>query len=179
MNKQLIVGLTGGIGAGKTTISKIFTALGVPVFNSDEEAKTIVNQDNTVVTSIKETFGNVYVGGRLDSKKMAELVFNDPEALNKLNHIVHPKVKKTFAKWIERNKNEKILIKEAAILIETNNYKELDKTILVVAPVSIRQKRVIKRDGVDSIAFKNRMKSQLSDTEKEKVADFIIHNDDE
>ena len=179
MTNQLIVGLTGGIGAGKSIVSKIFKTLGVSVFNSDDEAKLIVNQDKEVVESIQEIFGDVYIDGELNTKLLSEKVFKDKKALKTLNEIIHPKVKERFHRWIKEHENEKILIKEAAILIETNGYQELDKTILVIAPVSIRKKRVMRRDGMTSAAFENRIKSQLSDTEKIKAADFIIHNDDE
>jgi len=178
MNKQLLIGLTGGIGAGKSTVAKIFKALGVPVFNSDLEAKNIVNTNAN--NEIKSVFGEeVYVDGVLDSTKMAELVFNDKEALNKLNAIIHPKVKVAFSDWIQKQEGYQLLIKEAAILIETNNYQELDKTILVVAPEEVKIKRVIHRDNTDTTAVVNRMKTQLSDAHKQKVVDFVIHNDDD
>ncbi|MCO6500466.1 MAG: dephospho-CoA kinase [Vicingus serpentipes] len=180
MTKQTIIGLTGGIGAGKSTVAMIFKALGVPVFNSDIEAKRIVNTDKEVIASIKKVFGeDVYLHNVLDSKKIADLAFTDKTVLHKLNGIIHPKVKEAFDKWIKNNPQEKVLIKEAAILIETGNYQDLDKLILVVAPKEVKVTRVMNRDGVDSVAVTNRMNAQLPDVEKQKVADFIIHNNDE
>ena len=178
MNKPLTIGLTGGIGSGKSTIAKVFNSLGVPVFNSDLEAKKIIDNDSEVINAIKNEFGEVYINGALDSKRIAKIVFNDKKVLNKLNEIVHPKVKDVFDQWVELHKNEKILIKEAAILIEIGAYQELDKIILVIAPEKLRIERVVNRDGVNLKDVTRRVASQLSDEEKMKLSDYIINNDD-
>ena len=177
-NKPLLVGLTGGIGSGKTTVAKVFITMGVPVFNSDNIAKEIVNTDKGVVKAIKGLFGNVYSNNKLDAKKVASIVFNDKEALNKLNKIVHPKVAEQFNKWVKENQDAPILIKEAAILIESGAYQQMDKIVLVTARKDVRIKRVVKRDNVTSKKVEERMSKQLSDAEKLSYADFAIDNGD-
>lgn len=175
--KPVIVGLTGGIGSGKSTVAKVFQALNVPVFNSDDEAKNSINKDPELVNAITKAFGKVYKNGALDKVKLAEIVFNDPVSLEKLNNIVHPKVAACFEKWVAKNSAAPLLIKEAAILIESGAYQHVDKIILVTAPESIRISRVIERDSVSEGKVKSRMKAQISDKEKLTYADFVIVND--
>jgi dephospho-CoA kinase len=179
MTKSLLIGLTGGIGSGKSTVAKIIKSLGIPVFNSDLEAKIIINSNDDVIKSIINEFGNVYTSKGLDTKKLAKIVFNDSKALTILNKIVHPEVKLAFDKWVEKHSEEKILVKEAAILFETEAFKELDKTILVIAPQELKIKRVVNRDGVDEIDVRRRMEAQMNDEEKLNLANFIIYNDDQ
>lgn len=175
----LILGLTGGIGCGKSTVSKIFYALGSKCYNSDIEAKNILNFDTETVSEIKKTFGkDFYNSTGFNTKKMSELVFSDKSALEKLNSIVHPRVKLHFEKWVEWNKNEKLLIKEAAILIESGAYKGVDKIAVVTAPEELRIKRIISRDSLSKQEVEKRIKSQLSDEERLKYADFIISNNE-
>lgn len=178
-NKPLLVGLTGGIGSGKSTIAKIFNALGVKVYNSDFEAKKIVNSDADTIELIKQKFGEeIYKDGVLDAKKMAELVFNNNAALEELNNIVHPKVKQHFEQWVQLHITEKILIKEAAILIESGAYNSLDKIILVTAPEELKIKRVSIRDNSSKTAIRKKMATQLSDIEKSKYADYKVANNE-
>jgi dephospho-CoA kinase len=177
-NEPKLIGLTGGIGSGKSTVSKIFKSLGVPVFNSDLEAKKIINTNPYVVKAIESKFGAVYINGVLDAKKMAAIVFKDKTSLQQLNEIVHPKVKEAFEGWIKQHEDEKFLIKEAAILIEVGAYKDLDKIILVTAPKDVKIKRVVARDGVQAKDVIIRMDAQLSDKEKLKLVDFVINNDE-
>lgn len=172
----MLVGLTGGIGSGKTTISKIFTAMGVSVFNSDNVAKKIINTDKEVVAAISQKFGAVYSNNVLDTKKMAAIVFNDKTALEQLNNIVHPKVAQHFNNWVKEHSSEPILIKEAAILIESGAYQQMDKIILVTAPESLRTNRVMKRDKVSEEKVKERLSKQLSDAEKTTYADYLVDN---
>jgi len=179
MNKPLIVGLTGGIGSGKSTVAKVFESLGVPIFNSDEVAKNIINNDIDVVNEVVAEFGNIYVEGKLDKVKMASIVFNDQNALGKLNKIIHPKVAIYFENWVKDNQDAQILIKEAAILIESGAYLQMDKIILVSAPQNIRINRVVQRDNTTEQKIKERIQSQLSDEEKLSYADFSITNDGE
>lgn len=174
----LIIGLTGGIGAGKSTVAKVFQALNVPVFNSDREAKRCINHDANVVHAIKKAFGDVYQHGELERVKLAEIVFNDASALAQLNSIVHPKVAMRFDQWVAKNSTVKFLIKEAAILIESGAYQSVDKIILVTAPESARIDRVVRRDTISVEKVKSRIKAQLSDKEKLAFADFVIVNDD-
>lgn len=175
----MLVGLTGGIGSGKSTVAKIFKPLGVPVFNSDTAAKNIINNNEEVIEQVITEFGAIYENGKLNTGKMAEIVFNDEQALEKLNKIVHPKVKEYFEKWVKENNNSSILIKEAAILIETGAYKLLDKIIVVTAPEKVRIQRVVERDNVSKVKVKERIQAQFSDEERLVYADFKIINDDE
>jgi len=175
----LIVGLTGGIGSGKSTISKVFLALNVPVFNSDVEAKIITNNDKEVVAKIIAEFGEVYNDGMIDSAKIASIIFNDKSALEKINNIIHPKVKERFDKWVIENRAFSFVIKESAIIFENQLQKNLDKVILVVAPEKIRVERVVERDGVIEGKVLERVKVQLSDSEKEKLSDYVIINNNE
>lgn len=175
--KPLLIGLTGGIGSGKTTVAKIFEVMNYPVFNSDLEAKIIVDNSDEVKQKIKAEFGNVYHNGILDRVKMAEIVFNDIAALEKLNSIVHPAVAKKFKNWIIEHQHYDILFKEAAILIESGAYQQMDKIVLVTASERTRIKRVMLRDKVSEDKVKERMSKQLSDKEKNQYADFLIEND--
>jgi dephospho-CoA kinase len=178
-NKPLLVGLTGGIGSGKSTVAKIFNALGVKVYNSDFEAKNIVNTDVEVIKLIKQNFGDdIYEKGLLNSKKLAQLVFNNKIALEKLNAIVHPKVKQHFEQWVQHYTTEKILIKEAAILIESGAYKGLDKIILVTAPEELKIKRISARDNSKETDIRKKIAAQLNDIEKTKYTNYTISNNE-
>lgn len=177
--KNVLVGLTGGIGSGKSVVGKIFSALNVPVFNSDDQAKDIVNTNQQVISAIKNCFGDVYENNRLNNALLANVVFNDKEKLKQLNAIVHPAVGERFKKWVDYHATAPILIKEAAILIESGAYKELDKIILVSAPEEVRLSRVMKRDKTTEQAIKKRMDSQMTDEEKKGYADYIVLNNEE
>lgn len=176
MNKPLLVGLTGGIGSGKSTIAKVFESLGVPIFNSDTIAKNIINNDAEVIGSIITQFGNVYEDGELDKVKMASIVFNNDKALMQLNNIVHPKVAEYFENWVKQNHSERILIKEAAILIESGAYKQMDKIITVTTPEQLRIQRVVSRDNSSREKVIARIDAQLSDKEREEFTDYSIDN---
>ena len=178
-NAPLLVGLTGGIGSGKSTVAKIFKAKGVKVFNSDVIAKEILNNNYDLKQEIIRLFGDVYnENGVANTKEIASKVFSTPELLEELNQIIHPKVNASFNEWISENSNEHILIKEAAILIETEAYKSLDVIVLVVAPEELRVKRVLNRDNTNLDAVKKRIKAQMSDEEKLKHSNYIITNDE-
>lgn len=177
--KPLLVGLTGGIGSGKSTIAKIFNSLNIKVYNSDFEAKKLINSDAKTIDLIKQKFGtDVYTEYGLDSKKMAELVFNNKAALEELNAIVHPKVKEHFEHWICSNQTDQLLIKEAAILIESGANKGLDKIIVVTAPKELRINRVVFRDNATEVDVKKRINAQMSDEDRIKFADYIIFNNE-
>lgn len=176
----LLVGLTGGIGSGKSTVAKVFNSLGIKVYNSDFEAKQLVNHDQEIIRKIKQRFGeSIYVVGVLDSKQLAKMVFNNSKALNDLNAIVHPKVRLHFENWVVQNSQDRILIKEAAILIESGAYKGLDKIILVTAPENLRVQRVCKRDNTKEEDVRKRIQSQMNDDEKMKFVDVVIKNNEE
>ena len=173
---MITVGLTGGIGSGKSLISEIFKRLGIPVFHADDEAKIILNSDEIVVDQIKKEFGeNIYTSQGVDRKQLADIIFNDQTALSKVNAIIHPRVRQYFIEW-KGKQNTKYVIEEAAILFESNAYKELDITINVHADELVRIKRVVERDKTSDEAVKSRMNNQLSDQERIKLADYTIYN---
>ena len=176
--KTKIIGLTGCIGSGKTTIANYFADLGVPVYIADVEAKKILYFPE-VVQEIVKTFGEEVLTDNIpDKKKLASVVFNNPEKLKQLNAIIHPRVGQHFTDWAEQHKEENFVIKEAAILFESGSFKDCDKVILVTAPKEIRIKRVMKRDGVSEKEVLERMKNQWSEEKKKKLSDFIIENID-
>ncbi|NAS13391.1 dephospho-CoA kinase [Poritiphilus flavus] len=173
---MMIIGLTGGIGSGKTTVSKIFRSLGVPVYDSDKEAKELMVASEEVVKAIKALFGSeAYKGKKLNKNYIAERVFNDKELLGQLNAIVHPAVKKHFLSWAKKQ-NAAYVIQEAAILFENGSYVNYDKMILVTAPKKERIRRIMARDGSTEDQILARMKNQWSDRKKRGLADFVIEN---
>ena len=173
-----IIGITGGIGSGKSVVANILISMGYPVYNSDARAKLLINSEPDLVQNIKNTFGDVYNSEGLDRRKLANVVFNQPEKLAVLNSLVHPAVGKDFSSWVSKQQNP-IVFKEAAILFETGIYKSLNKIILVTCPLNKRIERVMQRDGVSKIEVENRMKNQWEDEKKMKLADFIIYNSGE
>ncbi len=175
---MITVGLTGGIGSGKTLISEVFNRLGIPVFNADYEAKKIVNLDDEVILQIKKEFGDdIYNTEGINRKKLAAVIFENESALKKINSIVHPKVREYFMNWSNEKNSFSYVIEEAAILFESNAYKELDITINVHAEELVRINRVMERDQVPIDSIKSRMKNQLSDEERISLADYTIYND--
>ncbi len=173
------IGLTGGIGSGKTTVSRVFRNLGVPIFNSDLAAREIVNTHPKAVDAIKSNFGDsLYSSEGLDRKALASIVFNDPEELQKLNNIVHPLVAEAFDKWCNNHQSAPYIIKEAAILFESGAHQNLDRVIVVYTQKEERIKRIIQRDKTSREEVESRMKNQWDDGTRNKLADFIIINDD-
>ncbi len=178
---MLIIGVTGGIGSGKSVVCKIFERLGIAVYNADTEAKNLMNTDTALIKEIKKQFGaNMYSAKEgLNRKKMAEVVFKNKEQLEKLNNLVHPFVKKHFQKWKKENMNSKYLVKEAAILFESGADEDCDRIVTVVAPNDLRIKRVMERDEVTKERVEAIMKNQMSSTEKIKRSDFVVTNDNQ
>ncbi|RZK82028.1 MAG: dephospho-CoA kinase [Pedobacter sp.] len=179
---MLKIGITGGIGSGKTTVCKIFETLGIPVFYADNVAKQIMATDELLVSGVKKVFGvESYFGdGSLNNKHIANIVFNNIDQLNKLNALVHPAVFRAFDTWFANlPKGIPYTLKEAALLFESGSYQMSDKNVLVVSPTKLKLERVIKRDSVTEEQVVARMNKQLSDKQKLKMADFIVHNDDE
>jgi len=171
-----IIGLTGGIGSGKTTIANYFLSLGIPVYIADEEAKKLL-YDQGVVNAVKEALGEeVLTNGLPDKKKLAEIVFNDKQKLALLNSIIHPKVQEHFYEWVQSHQNSNFVIKEAAILFESGSYKDCDKVILVTAPLDVRVKRVMARDNVTEDKVLERIANQWDDERKAKLSDYVITN---
>jgi dephospho-CoA kinase len=178
---MLRIGITGGIGSGKTTVCAIFSTLGIPIYNSDERAKKIMVENQSVVNKLKAQFGSTiyFEDGSINRVLLSQIVFNDKEQLTKLNEIVHPAVFEDMIKWYAQNQNHKYVLQEAAIMYESGSYKMLDKMILVYADQEIRIERVMKRDKVDRIAVLARMDKQMPESEKLKLADFVIYNNGE
>jgi len=174
----LKIGITGGIGAGKSIICNIFKVLGVPVYNADQEAKDIMHKNAYVRESLKNAFGSeVYrESGELDRKFLSAQVFSNEERLRVLNEIVHPAVIRDAEEWAEEQQFAYSL-KEAALLFESGSYAKLDFTILVTAPEHIRISRVVERDQVTPQQVKERISKQMEDEQKIALADFVILND--
>ena len=174
-----IIGLTGGIGSGKSTVAHYIASKGIPVYIADAAAKEIMEQQD-VIAQIKQVFHqNVITSdGKLDRKVIGQLVFTSPELLKKLNAIVHPLVKTHFIDWLQQHKTASFVIKEVAILFESGGNKECDKVILVTAPEAIRIQRTMLRDNTSQEAILNRIQNQLSDAEKIQKSDFVISNID-
>jgi dephospho-CoA kinase len=175
------VGITGGIGSGKTTVCKVFEVLGIPIFYADTEAKNMMVEDELLIEAIKSTFGgeSYFEEGKLNNKHIAGIVFNNEAELAKLNALVHPAVFRAFDRW-EANVNPKApyTLKEAALLFESGSYKMCDTTILVTAPTDVKINRVMQRDNSTAEQVKARMDKQMSDDEKAKMANHFIMNDE-
>ncbi len=175
------VGITGGIGSGKTTVCAIFERLGVPVYNADKRAKDLMQDDKNLVSQIKQLFGKAayHEDGSLNRLYLAEQVFGNEEKLLELNELVHPVVKNDYESWVSilEKKGYSYCIKEAALLVESGSYKDLDKLIVVSAPEEDRINRVIVRDSATAEQVKKRIEAQLPEAQKLKLADYIIIND--
>ena len=173
-----VVGLTGGIGSGKSSVLEVFSAKGIPCYKADDRSKKLMQEDEELIFKIKKWFGdNIYDAHRLNRKRLAKLVFDDKNKLKKLNAIVHPAVQKDFQLFLSKQ-NTPYVIKEAAILFESGGADQCDTIILVTAPEEIRINRVMKRENTDADAVKSRMKHQWSDEKKIPLADFVIDNID-
>lgn len=171
-----IIGLTGGIGSGKTTVAQMFQELGVPVYIADTEAKLLTNRSKVIRRKLIALLGEeAYVDNEINRPFVAEKIFNDAALLEKVNQIIHPKVRAHFKRWALKQQTPYV-IKEAAILFENGGYKECDRTILVVAPLETRIQRIKERDGSSLEQIESRLKNQWEDEKKIPLADFIIHN---
>jgi dephospho-CoA kinase len=178
-NKPIRVGITGGIGSGKSLVAKIFSTLDVPVFIADFEAKRILASEEAVVSQVRKNFGEeAYRDGVPDRAFLAKAVFGDSIKRELLNSIIHPEVGKAFDRFCVMHNQAPYVVKEAAILVETGGHELLDFLILVTAPEELRISRVVNRDGADGNAIRQRISAQLSDEEKRIHADFEIINDD-
>lgn len=178
---MLKIGITGGIGSGKTTVCKVFELLDIPVYYADEEAKKILETDASLKDQILQQFGANLLNSdhTIDRKKLAALVFNNKKKLEQLNAIVHPAVDKHFHNWLKLHSSSKYILKEAAILFESGAYRAVDKVIAVVAPVELKITRVMNRDKSTPQQIEQRMNNQLSDDEIIKRSQYIIHNDEQ
>ena len=178
---MLKVGITGGIGSGKTMVCKVFELLGISVYYSDEESKKLLDNDIKVKDQIIKTFGNTIINevGNIDRKKLSAAVFGDKEKLALLNSIVHPAVANHFEEWAKMHSDDKYILKEAAILFESGANKLVDKVITVTAPNLLKIQRAMHRDNITEEQVVVRMKNQWSDEEKIKLSQFVIYNDEE
>lgn len=175
---MLKIGITGGIGSGKTFVCSIFECMGYPVFYSDKIAKEIIENDLDVKSELKSIFGeDIYVEDTLNRKRLAAMIFSNKSLLTKVNSIIHPKVRSEFNAWCQVQKSSFVL-NEAAILFETDAYKTFDATILITAPQELKIQRISLRDFITFDEIKSRMDNQLSDDKKIKLATLIINNDE-
>jgi len=181
MTKPLSIGLTGGIGSGKSLVAEFFSLLGVPVYTSDVEAKKLMQTDITIRESLLNEFGDsVYSeSGELNRAELANIIFNDAEALKKVNAIVHPQVRLHYQAWLEKQVEVAYVIQESAILFDTGLYKNFDRIITVTADPEIRILRVMLRDKCTRESVLERMSKQVAEQTKIDLSDFVIYNNSE
>ncbi|MCF8257442.1 MAG: dephospho-CoA kinase [Flavobacteriales bacterium] len=173
-----IIGITGGIGCGKTTVCGIFSELGVPVYYADDRAKAVMMEDESLMATIRCTFGDeAYKNGELNRPYLAHQVFGSEEKLTRLNAVVHPAVARDFMKWANAIADVPYIIKEAAILFESGAYRTVQQTVLVTAPENVRIERVMQRDSISETEVRQRMDSQWPEERKAQMADHVIVND--
>jgi dephospho-CoA kinase len=176
---MLKVGLTGGIGSGKSTVATIFNILKVPVYCADERSKYLLNNSTELISSVLKLFGEkAYLQGKLNREFIATEVFTNKTKLKQLNEIAHPAVEKDFIEWCSNYLNTDYVIMEAAILFENEVYKQMDLNILIDAPEELRVQRVIKRDNISEQQVKERIKNQWATDKLRSFADIFINNDD-
>ena len=175
-----VVGITGGIGTGKSLVCQIFSRLGVPIFESDKVVHQLYEKYPEINEKIKKEFSEDVFdkNGKLNRKKLGEIVFSDDKKLNTLNSIIHPLVKLDFEKWLKSNKGNPYIIKEAAILFESGANQICDKIISVISPLELRISRLKERDHKSRIEIENIINKQLNEEELIKKSDFVIYNDE-
>jgi dephospho-CoA kinase len=179
--KPLQIGITGGIGSGKSLVCKIFSCLGIPIYDADSRAKSLMTTDGILVQQIKTEFGSLayHEDGSLNRSYVSQAVFNDADKLKALNELVHPRVALDGEKWVEEQSEKKYVLREAALLFESGSYKRMDKIIVVTAPEPLRVKRVLERDKQRSEEEVIKIiRNQLSEEEKVKKADYVLRNDE-
>jgi len=170
------LGVTGGIGSGKTSVCRVFDALGVPVFSADREAREIMENDNGIIRRINSIAGkNLYINGGLDRMELAAIIFNDNILLEKVNSLIHPVIFDHFRKWV-LEQTAPYVIMEAAILFESGASKFVDKVATVVAPIEQRVERVVQRNKLSREQVMERMRNQMDDEARIKLSDYIIYN---
>ncbi len=175
---MLLVGLSGNIGSGKTTLARIFREWGVPVYYADEAGRMILRQAE-VREKIERLFGEevMEAGGQVDRKKLAEMVFSSHTRLKQLNDLIHPLVRKDFKSWADSREDAPYVIQEAAILFESGQHVHFDRIIFVSAPEDLRMERVMKRDGISRAEVEQRAQHQLDEKQKIMAADYVVVND--
>ena len=171
-----IIGLTGGIGSGKTMVANYMQSLGIPVYIADDEARKIMNTDE-VVETVSSAFGKDIIENKLvNREKLSKLVFNNPDKLQKLNAIIHPLVKNHFDNWLKEHSDFPFVVKEAAILFESGSYKYCDSIIAITSPIETRIQRVLERDKSSREDILKRMQNQWTDEQRIAKSDFVIDN---
>jgi dephospho-CoA kinase len=177
---MLKIGLTGGIGSGKSVVAQVFSILNIPVYNADKKAKILMQENSGLKKSIIHLLGHkAYEGNFLATNYIAEKIFNDSALLEKMNALVHPAVLADFLSWSRNHLNKAYVIEEAALIYESNHSNAFDYVVVVSSPDKLRIERVMKRDGISKSDVLTKMKSQLSQDRKLDLADFIIENDEE
>lgn len=170
------VGITGGIGSGKSVVARILHEMGYPVYSSDQRAKDLMHEDLSLVEGLKQLFGEeAYVNRELNRAYIAAQIFRDESKRIAMNNLVHPAVRKDFKEWVERQ-NSLLVFQESALLFETGNYRSFDAVFLVVAPEEIRMKRVKERDQLSDEQVLSRFKAQMPEEEKRKLTNYIVDN---
>jgi len=180
-SKSLQIGITGGIGSGKSIVCKMFSCLGAPVYDADSRAKSIMTTDGILIAQIKKEFGDLSYrpDGSLDRAFLSRVIFENEEKRNLLNQMVHPRVAADTERWLEQNQGASYVVREAALLIESGAYQRVDKVVLVTAPEELRIKRVLARDPHRlREEIRKIIATQLPEEEKKKVADVVVYNDE-
>lgn len=171
------IGITGGIGSGKSLVAKVLQLMGYPVYSSDQRAKEIMQEDQELIVGLKELFGEeAYLDVNLNRPYIAAQIFKDSSKRTAMNNLVHPAVRKDFQNWVNRQKSD-LLFQESALLFETGNYRSFDAVILVSAPEKIRMERVKERDRLTDEQVQSRFNAQMPEEEKMKLTDLLIQND--
>lgn len=175
---QKLIGITGGIGSGKTTVCKIFETLGIKVFNADQEAKRLVNSDQDLIHEVKSLFGkDAYINSKYNSKFVAKKVFENQDLLLKLNQLIHPKVRFEAKKWLEKQPKAPYYLYEAALMNAAGDGNTFNQIIVITAPMADRIKRIMERDGRSQAEVEAIMSKQKTDAERQKIANYEILND--
>lgn len=174
------IGITGGIGSGKSTVSEIFRLMSIPVYNADIESKKLTNSSQTIRDKLISLFGKeLYNNGNLDKKMLASLIFTNEENLKQVNNIIHPEVEKDFIRWANSKTEHSIVAHEAAILFEAGEDQLMDKVITVYTPLEMRIARVSKRDSTSREMVQERINNQMSEEEKIARSDYVVYNDEQ
>ena len=175
---QKSIGLTGGIGSGKTTIANYLASLGIPVYIADDAGKKVMQQQE-IIKAIQQKFGSDIVEeNQLNRARLAEIVFNNPDQLKELNAIVHPAVREDYKKWLAEHTDAPFLVYESAILFESGSYKDFDYVITITAPLEVRVSRVLQRDDTEREQVMKRINAQWTDDQRVSKSDFVIENID-
>ncbi len=174
----MIVGLTGGIGSGKSTVAGIFSVLGIPIYEADVAAKRLMDEDLRLQSELVDLLGQDLVTDQsINRPLMASRIFNDEELLKQTNALIHPAVARDFRRWYKNHTNCAYVLREAAILFESETYRDCSKIISVVAPEEMRISRVMQRNGVEREAVRQRIKNQWTDNQRISRSDYVIYND--